>query len=154
QVPPSAPFFADHFPRRPVFPGSLLMHLSLQLGAMLVSELRPPASGRWGDWMILDMKLRSFIPPGTVLELDARLKPQGWTGKGWFHCGWRRPAPRGSPAGRRYRRKCLPADTTPHDAWSKGCVNCKSSTRVPATIRLRVGAACAALISAASGQRA
>ena len=75
QVPPSASFFADHFPRRPVFPGSLLMHLSLQLGAMLVSELPPPASGRWGDWTILDMKLRSFIPPGTVLELDARLKP-------------------------------------------------------------------------------
>jgi 3-hydroxyacyl-[acyl-carrier-protein] dehydratase len=74
QVPPSAPLFADHFPRRPVFPGSLLMHLSLQLGAMLVSELPPPASGRWGDWTILDMKLRSFIPPGTVLELDARLK--------------------------------------------------------------------------------
>jgi len=74
KVPSSAPFFADHFPRRPVFPGSLLMHLSLQLGAMLVSELPPPASGRWGDWTILDMKLRSFIPPGTVLELDARLK--------------------------------------------------------------------------------
>jgi len=76
QVPPSAPFFADHFPRRPVFPGSLLMHLSLQLGAMLVSELPPPASGRWGDRTILDMKLRSFIRPGTVLELDARLKPR------------------------------------------------------------------------------
>jgi 3-hydroxymyristoyl/3-hydroxydecanoyl-(acyl carrier protein) dehydratase len=75
QVPPAAPFFADHFPRRPVFPGSLLMHLSLQLGAMLVSELPPPASGRWGDWTILDMKLRSFIPPGTILELDTRLKP-------------------------------------------------------------------------------
>jgi 3-hydroxymyristoyl/3-hydroxydecanoyl-(acyl carrier protein) dehydratase len=76
QVPRSAHFFADHFPRRPVFPGSLLMHLSLQLGAMLVSELPPPASGRWGDWTILDMKLRSFIPPGTALELDARLKPR------------------------------------------------------------------------------
>jgi 3-hydroxymyristoyl/3-hydroxydecanoyl-(acyl carrier protein) dehydratase len=75
QVPPSALFFADHFPRRPVFPGSLFMHLSLQLGAMLASELPPPASGRWGDWTILDMKLRSFIPPGTALELNARLKP-------------------------------------------------------------------------------
>ena len=53
QVPPSAPFFADHFPRCPVFPGSLLMHLCLQLGDMLVNELPPPASGgdgstRWG----------------------------------------------------------------------------------------------------------
>jgi hypothetical protein len=50
------------------------MHLGLQLGAMLVSELPSPASGRSGDWTILDMKLRSFIPPGTVLELDAWLK--------------------------------------------------------------------------------
>jgi 3-hydroxymyristoyl/3-hydroxydecanoyl-(acyl carrier protein) dehydratase len=73
-VPPSAPFFLDHFPRRPVFPGSLLMHLGLQLAAMLASELPLPASGRWGDWTILDMKLRSLIPPGTLLELDARLK--------------------------------------------------------------------------------
>ena len=38
RVPSEAPFFADHFPRRPVFPGSLLMHLNLQLGAVLASR--------------------------------------------------------------------------------------------------------------------
>lgn len=43
QVPASAPLFADHFPRRPVFPGSLLMHLNLQLGAVLAGELSLPA---------------------------------------------------------------------------------------------------------------
>lgn len=74
QVPRSAPFFADHFPRRPVFPGSLLMHLNLELAATLVSELPPPGGGRWGGWTILDMKLRSFIPPGATLELEAKLK--------------------------------------------------------------------------------
>jgi 3-hydroxymyristoyl/3-hydroxydecanoyl-(acyl carrier protein) dehydratase len=34
-VPASAPFFADHFPRRPVFPGTLLMNFNLQLAAQL-----------------------------------------------------------------------------------------------------------------------
>jgi hypothetical protein len=47
RVPCEAPFFADHFPRRPVFPGSLLTHLSLQHGAVLASEIPPPAKGRW-----------------------------------------------------------------------------------------------------------
>jgi 3-hydroxymyristoyl/3-hydroxydecanoyl-(acyl carrier protein) dehydratase len=76
QVPSAAPLFADHFPRRPVFPGSLLMHLSLQLGSALASEITPPARGRWAAGTILDMKLRSFIPPGATLRLEARLKQQ------------------------------------------------------------------------------
>jgi 3-hydroxymyristoyl/3-hydroxydecanoyl-(acyl carrier protein) dehydratase len=76
QVPLAAPLFADHFPRRPVFPGSLLMHLNLQLGAALASEITPPSSGRWAAGTILDMKLRSFIPPGATLRLEARLKQQ------------------------------------------------------------------------------
>jgi 3-hydroxymyristoyl/3-hydroxydecanoyl-(acyl carrier protein) dehydratase len=73
-VPSEAPFFADHFPRRPVFPGSLLMHLNLQLGAVLASELPPPGQGRWVPATIQDMKLRSFIPPGATLQLEAKLK--------------------------------------------------------------------------------
>jgi len=64
------------YPRRPVFLGSLLMHLSLQLGAMVLNELPPP--DRWGDWTILEMRLLSSIPPGTVLELDARLAPRSF----------------------------------------------------------------------------
>jgi 3-hydroxymyristoyl/3-hydroxydecanoyl-(acyl carrier protein) dehydratase len=41
-VPSSSDFFADHFPRRPVFPGSLLLHANLQLAAQLVNELPSP----------------------------------------------------------------------------------------------------------------
>jgi 3-hydroxymyristoyl/3-hydroxydecanoyl-(acyl carrier protein) dehydratase len=74
RVPSEAPFFADHFPRRPVFPGSLLMHLNLQLGAVLASEIPLPVRSRWVPATIQDMKLRNFIPPGTTLQLDARLK--------------------------------------------------------------------------------
>lgn len=73
-VPASAPFFADHFPRRPVFPGSLLMHLNLQLAAALAGGLAPPAGGvRWTLRTVQDMKLRAFIAPGETLQLEARL---------------------------------------------------------------------------------
>jgi 3-hydroxymyristoyl/3-hydroxydecanoyl-(acyl carrier protein) dehydratase len=71
-VPSEAPLFGDHFPRRPVFPASLLMHLNLQLGASLAKEMTPPAEGTWIVSAIRDMKLRSFTPPGASLRLEAR----------------------------------------------------------------------------------
>jgi 3-hydroxymyristoyl/3-hydroxydecanoyl-(acyl carrier protein) dehydratase len=74
QVPQSAPFFADHFPRRPVFPGTLLMHANLQLAAALATEL--PRSGQNAAWAIRsvhDVKLRTFIPPGELLESEAKI---------------------------------------------------------------------------------
>jgi 3-hydroxyacyl-[acyl-carrier-protein] dehydratase len=76
-VPSSARIFADHFPRRPVFPGSLLMHANLELASQLVRELPSPAAGLVGAWQprrVSDMKLRAFIPPGEILELEARLE--------------------------------------------------------------------------------
>jgi len=72
QVPATAPFFADHFPRRPVFPGTLLMQANLQAAAMLAD------SGFCGDcepWLprtISGVKLRSFISPGQALNLEVR----------------------------------------------------------------------------------
>jgi 3-hydroxymyristoyl/3-hydroxydecanoyl-(acyl carrier protein) dehydratase len=77
QVPQSAPLFADHFPRRPVFPGSLLMHLNLQLAHRLAQELPPnPGSSGWTLQSVSDVKLRTFIPPGEQLECEARLNRQ------------------------------------------------------------------------------
>jgi 3-hydroxyacyl-[acyl-carrier-protein] dehydratase len=74
QVPAKAAMFEDHFPRRPVFPGSLLMQMILELAATLAVEISPPIPRRWRPQTILDMKLREFIPPGKSLELEARLK--------------------------------------------------------------------------------
>jgi len=74
QVPFEAPLFADHFPRRHVFPGSLLMHLNLQLATTLAREIDPPPGSQWVAGTVLAMKLRSFIPPGAVLRFEARLK--------------------------------------------------------------------------------
>jgi 3-hydroxymyristoyl/3-hydroxydecanoyl-(acyl carrier protein) dehydratase len=73
QVPRSAPLFADHFPRRPVFPGTLLMHMNLQLAAALAAEMPPPPGGQWTLRTVRDVKLRAFIPPGDILELEAKL---------------------------------------------------------------------------------
>lgn len=75
RVPSSARIFDDHFPRRPVFPGSLLMHSNLELAGHLVSEIAQASSGsNWRPRAISDMKLRAFIPPGELLELEARLQ--------------------------------------------------------------------------------
>ena len=73
-VPTSAPFFGDHFPRRPVFPGTLLMNSNLDLAAALAAQLPPPAAGgRWALRGMSDVKLRAFTPPGETLEIEARL---------------------------------------------------------------------------------
>ena len=74
QVPTAAPFFAEHFPRRPVLPGSLLMQSNLELAAALAVRLPPPAAGRaWKLCGLSDVKLRAFTPPGEKLEIEARL---------------------------------------------------------------------------------
>ena len=74
QVPTDAPFFHDHFPRKPVFPGTLLMRSKLQLVAALAVELPlPHAAGAWRLQSVTDMKLRAFIEPGELLTLEARL---------------------------------------------------------------------------------
>ena len=73
QVPTDAPFFGDHFPRKPVFPGTLLMRSKLQLVAALAAEVPLPANAReWRLKAITDMKLRAFIAPGEMLELEAK----------------------------------------------------------------------------------
>lgn len=74
QVPEDAPFFADHFPLRPVFPGSLLMQFNLELVARLAAEIPLPAGASgWKLQNISNMKLRTFIPRGERLEVEASL---------------------------------------------------------------------------------
>lgn len=71
RVPAAAPFFADHFPRKPVFPGTLLLDALMRIGVDLVADAlaapaRPPVALR-----ARHVKLRSFIQPGQVLTLVA-----------------------------------------------------------------------------------
>jgi len=74
QVPEDAPFFADHFPRRPVFPGSLLMQCNLELVGRLAADIPVPAGASgWKLQNLSNMKLRTFIPRGDRLDLEARV---------------------------------------------------------------------------------
>jgi 3-hydroxymyristoyl/3-hydroxydecanoyl-(acyl carrier protein) dehydratase len=76
-VPASAGFFADHFPRRPVFPGTLFMYQVTELAARVAAGVAAPSGNTsWVPRRINDTKLRTFIPPGTGLELEARLAKQ------------------------------------------------------------------------------
>jgi len=74
QVPASAVLFSDHFPRRHVFPGSLLVEANLKLAAAMASELPTPSDdARWTVLTVSDMKLRAFVGPGESLDVEARL---------------------------------------------------------------------------------
>ena len=71
-VPADAPFFADHFPRRPVLPGTLLMDCMTRLAAGVVAEARPGATAFVRK--VSDVKLRAFTEPGATLELRATVE--------------------------------------------------------------------------------
>ncbi len=73
QVPADAAFFGDHFPRRPVFPGTLLMNMNLKLVTALAASVPVRAATRWVPRAVVDMKLRDFISPGELLGLEAKV---------------------------------------------------------------------------------
>jgi 3-hydroxymyristoyl/3-hydroxydecanoyl-(acyl carrier protein) dehydratase len=71
-IPLEAPFFEDHFPRRPVFPGTLLLDRMTALAGELVAEAMP--GGTPFARRLTDVKLRAFIEPGLQLELRASVE--------------------------------------------------------------------------------
>lgn len=79
RVPQSAAFFQDHFPRRPVFPATLLLDSQIRLAIGLAREARSPSAGaELAAGRVLDVKIRSFIPPGQELEIGAeRVQTEG-----------------------------------------------------------------------------
>jgi len=73
QVPAQAAFFGDHFPKRPVFPGTLLMNMNLKLVTALAAGVPVRAGARWVPCAVVDMKLRDFISPGDLLSIEAKV---------------------------------------------------------------------------------
>ena len=70
QVPRHARFFADHFPRNPVFPATLLLDSQIRLATTLAREV----IGHGGAPVPVRMthvKMRSFIAPGQLVEIQA-----------------------------------------------------------------------------------
>lgn len=70
-VPASAPFFGDHFPRRPVFPGTLLLDQQIELALGLAREAAAPSAQLA---RVTDVKMRSFIAPGQAVEIRVGLE--------------------------------------------------------------------------------
>jgi 3-hydroxymyristoyl/3-hydroxydecanoyl-(acyl carrier protein) dehydratase len=72
-VPADAPFFADHFPRRPVFPATLLLDTMMRLA--LDTARDAPASAQARPLRVTHVKMRSFIKPSQRLDLGVELAP-------------------------------------------------------------------------------
>ena len=76
QVPVSAPFFYDHFPRRPVFPATLLLAAQIDLALRVAAESPLwPAGTPLVPLRMTHVKVRSFTPPGQQLVIGAEMKP-------------------------------------------------------------------------------
>jgi len=74
QVPRSAPFFADHFPRRPVFPATLLLDSQIRLALDLAHvAIGAAAETPLAPRRMTHVKMRSFIAPGQEVELGAEV---------------------------------------------------------------------------------
>jgi len=64
RVPAAAPFFADHFPRRPVFPATLLLDTLIGIALPMAPPGHVPAR-------MTHVKVRSFTEPGALLRIEA-----------------------------------------------------------------------------------
>jgi 3-hydroxymyristoyl/3-hydroxydecanoyl-(acyl carrier protein) dehydratase len=73
RIPVSAPFFGDHFPRRPVFPATLLLDAQIRLALRLAEETLPPGQ-RLRPARVADLKMRSFILPGHAVEIETGMR--------------------------------------------------------------------------------
>ena len=69
-----AGYFADHFPRRPVYPGTLLLDAIAGLAVQLAGEALPASAGMLIPRRVSNVKIRSFTAPGTTLDLDVELQ--------------------------------------------------------------------------------
>ncbi len=76
EVPRHARFFEDHFPRRPVFPATLLLDTQMRLAVDLASESPLMANGKAQALRLTHVKMRSFITPGQRLEIRVAMKPE------------------------------------------------------------------------------
>jgi 3-hydroxymyristoyl/3-hydroxydecanoyl-(acyl carrier protein) dehydratase len=75
-VPERAAFFGDHFPRRPVFPATLLLDLQMRLAIELANSIGDRAGGAaMTPSRMTNVKMRTFITPGQQVGLNVEMLP-------------------------------------------------------------------------------
>jgi 3-hydroxymyristoyl/3-hydroxydecanoyl-(acyl carrier protein) dehydratase len=72
-VPESAPFFGDHFPRRAVFPATLLLDTQIRLAVDLARDAPWRNGGEPRPARVTHVKVRAFTLPGQQLDLAVDL---------------------------------------------------------------------------------
>ncbi len=73
-TPTERDFYADHFPRRPVFPATLSLDAMIRLARALAEHVGLKLAATPPLIRVSDVKLRTFVPPGQTLELAAYLR--------------------------------------------------------------------------------
>ena len=77
-VPERAAFFGDHFPRRPVFPATLLLDLQMRLAIELADSIGDrPGGAALTPSRMTNVKMRSFITPGQQVGLNVEMLRTG-----------------------------------------------------------------------------
>ena len=76
QVPQESTVFEGHFPGYPLMPGVLLIESMAQTAGWLIIGVNKFAKMPFLA-AVKDAKLRSFVTPGTVLSLNAKLLHEG-----------------------------------------------------------------------------
>ena len=70
----AAPYFADHFPRRPVFPGTLLLDALAGLAVQVAQQAAPlRGAATLVPTKVSQVKIRAFTDPGALLQLQVEL---------------------------------------------------------------------------------
>lgn len=116
-VPCDAPFFADHFPRRAVFPATLLLDTELRLALDCAAGAPELAGAAPHPIRVTHVKMRSFIEPGQRVDLDVEL------------------------AGIAAEGKPDVAEAAPGGAVLRAMLSARTDARLVATARVEIGAA-------------
>ncbi|NKB46977.1 MAG: hypothetical protein GKR77_04240 [Legionellales bacterium] len=75
-IPAKAAYFAEHFPRKPVLPLTMLLSANLALAQQWLMEWQPSIGSSLVPYQLRKIKMRNFIAPETTVTTVIKLKAQ------------------------------------------------------------------------------